>query len=63
MKAIKTWLKIIIIIGLGLLINVLPIILSISYNNWWFMLLYIIVPIMDVIYISILHAIIEIFEL
>lgn len=62
-NALKDWTKIIVVIIIGLLINTFPIIISIMTGNWWFMFLYIIVPIVDGIYLIILKGIVEIFRL
>jgi len=62
-KFISNWGFIILIIGIGLLINIFPIIISILSNNWWFMLLYIVVPIIDIIFLIFIQSIIKIFEL
>ena len=59
---IKNWLKLIFVIGLALIINIYPIVLSVVYSNWWLMLLYFTVPILDGIYLVFLKAIIEIFN-
>lgn len=61
-ETIKNWIKIITVLLIGILINIFPILVSIHYDNWWLMLLYIVVPIMDVIYIIILNAILEMFK-
>lgn len=62
-KFISNWGFIILVIGIGLLINIFPIIISILSNNWWFMLLYIVVPIIDIIFLIFIQSIIKIFEL
>lgn len=61
-NAVKDWLKIIFIILLALIINTYPVILSIIYSNWWLMLLYFTVPIIDGLYLVFLKAILEIFN-
>ena len=61
-NVIKDWLKVIFIVLLALVINTYPIILSITYNNWWLMLLYFTVPILDGIYLVFLKAMLEIFK-
>lgn len=61
-NALKYWAKIIFVFGLAILINTFPIILSLVNDNWWLMLLYIIVPIIDVLYLIFLKALLEIFN-
>lgn len=61
-NALIDWTKIIITLGIGVLINTFPIIISAITGNWWFMLLFI-VPIIDGIYLIILKGIVEIFRL
>lgn len=58
----KNWAKIAFVFGLGILINTFPIILSVVNDNWWIMILYIIVPIIDVLYLIFLNALLEIFN-
>ena len=59
---LKDWLKILFVVLLVILVNTFPIILSIANNNWWLMLLYVIVPILDGLLLIFLKALIEIFK-
>lgn len=61
-REIKNWLKIIFVVLAALMINTYPIILSVVYSNWWLMLLYFTVPILDGIYLVFLKAMLEIFK-
>ena len=59
---LKDWLKISFVVLLTILANTFPIILTIVYDNWWLMLLYFIVPILDGLLLIIFNAMIVIFK-
>ena len=61
-SSLKDWSKIIAVVLIAFLINTFPIIVSYLKDNWWFMLLYCIVPILDGIYLFFLKAVIDIFK-
>lgn len=59
---LKDWLKILFVAILVILVNTFPIVLSVAKDNWWFMLLYIIVPILDGLLLILFKAMIDIFN-
>lgn len=59
---LKDWLKILFVVLLVILVNTFPIIISIVNDNWWLMLLYVIVPILDGLLLIFFNALIEIFK-
>jgi len=59
---LKDWLKILFVIISILLVNTFPIILSIIYNNWWLMLLYVIIPILDGLLLILLKFFVDILK-
>lgn len=61
-NSLKDWSKIIVVVLIAILINIFPLIISLVKDNWWFMLLYCIVPILDGIYLFFLNAVVDIFK-
>lgn len=61
-SSLKDWSKIVAMALIAILINIFPVIISLIKDNWWFMLLYCIVPILDGIYLFFLKALVDIFR-